>query len=71
MPTQHTSKPWNPAWVFLAAVLLAPTEVQAEYAPQVGEPHPDFLLPLIGSREPVSLSQFRGKPVLLMHFASW
>ena len=41
------------------------------YSPRVGEPHPDFVLPLIADREPVSLSQFRGKKVLLIHFASW
>lgn len=41
------------------------------YPPQVGTIHPDFILPKIDSREPVSLSQFRGKKVLLINFASW
>jgi hypothetical protein len=41
------------------------------YSPRVGQPHPDFVLPSITDREPVSLSQFRGKKVLLVHFASW
>lgn len=41
------------------------------YAPEVGKKHPDFTLPRIDSREPVSLSDFRGKKVLLMQFASW
>ena len=41
------------------------------YAPRVGEVHPDFVLPRIDTREPVSLSQFRGKKVLLIHLASW
>ncbi len=43
----------------------------ASYAPKVGERHPDFTLPTIGDRTPVSLSNFRGKKVLLIQFASW
>ena len=43
----------------------------APYAPKVGERHPDFTLPTIGDRTPVSLSDFRGKKVLLIQFASW
>jgi hypothetical protein len=41
------------------------------YAPEVGQRHPDFTLPTIGDRRPVSLSDFRGKKVLLIQFASW
>ncbi len=41
------------------------------YSPRVGQAHPDFILPGIVDREPVSLSQFRGRKVLLVHFASW
>ena len=40
-------------------------------SPRVGERHPDFTLPTIGDRTPVSLSNFRGKKVLLIQFASW
>jgi hypothetical protein len=43
----------------------------ASYAPKVGQRHPDFTLPRIGDRAPVSLSDFRGKKVLLIQFASW
>ncbi len=43
----------------------------ASYAPKVGEKHPDFTLPTVGDRTPVSLSDFRGKKVLLIQFASW
>jgi peroxiredoxin len=43
----------------------------ASYAPKVGETHPDFTLPTIGDRTPMSLSDFRGKKVLLIQFASW
>jgi peroxiredoxin len=42
----------------------------ASDAPKVGEKHPDFTLPTIGDRTPVSLSDFRGKKVLLIQFAS-
>ena len=43
----------------------------ASYAPKVGQRHPDFTLPTIGDRTPVSLSSYRGKKVLLIQFASW
>lgn len=43
----------------------------AGYSPRVGQSHPDFTLPSIVDREPISLSQFRGRKVLLIHFASW
>jgi len=43
----------------------------ASYAPKVGQRHPDFTLPRIDDRAPVSLSDFRGKKVLLIQFASW
>ena len=41
------------------------------YSPCAGRPHPDFTLPNIADRKPVSLSQFRGRKVLLIHLASW
>jgi len=41
------------------------------YAPEVGKRHPDFTLPRADDRRPVSLSDFRGRKVLLLHFASW
>jgi len=50
---------------------LAGPSNAAGYSPQVGQLHPDFTLPGIADREPVSLSQFRGRKVLLIHFASW
>ncbi len=46
-------------------------EEPSGYAPQVGELHPDFVLPQLEDRQAVSLAQFRGKKVLLIHFASW
>ena len=57
------------------ALLLVAVGQQAavadEYRLQAGQPHPDFVLPRIDNGEPVALSQFRGKKVLLIHFASW
>jgi hypothetical protein len=54
-------------------MLLAstPRAWAASYAPKIGQRHPDFTLPTIGDRSPVSLSSFRGKKVLLIQFASW
>lgn len=62
--------------VLFAQMLLACTTVigltQAdEYQPVVGTEHPDFTLPDLATGRPVSLSDFRGKPVVLIHFASW
>ena len=54
--------------VFLSSTARASAE---SYAPKVGERHPDFTLPRIDDGAPVSLSNFRGKKVLLIQFASW
>ncbi len=48
----------------------APSDADG-YSLRVGQVHPDFTLPDIADRKPVSLSQFRGRKVLLVHFASW
>lgn len=50
--------------------LLAVGEA-ANYEPRVGQPHADFVLPTVENGKAVSLSQFRGKKVVLIHFASW
>ncbi len=50
--------------------LLLASQVAA--APStVGERHPNFTLANIVDAKPVSLSDFRGKKVLLIQFASW
>lgn len=41
------------------------------YRPLVGQRHQEFKLPNIVTREKVHLSDFRGRKVLLIHFASW
>jgi hypothetical protein len=44
---------------------------EASYSPKVGSQHSGFVLPAIDDGHAVALSQFRGKKVLLIHFASW
>jgi hypothetical protein len=39
--------------------------------PKAGERHADFTLANIADGKPASLSDFRGKKVLLIQFASW
>ncbi len=51
-------------------ILAAPLSA-GQYSPRVGQPHPDFMLPNLANGEPVSLLQFRGRKVLLIHFSSW
>ena len=58
----------------LITLLLCATHAVSslgQYQPRVGQPHPNFLLPRIDNRSPLSLAQFRGQKVLLIHFASW
>ncbi len=58
----------------LSALMAATTMLSAaaeDYAPRVGKPHPEVLLPSIADGKPVSLLQYRGRKVLLIHFASW
>ena len=37
----------------------------------VGQPYPDFVLPRIDGNLPLKLSDYRGRKLLLVHFASW
>jgi peroxiredoxin len=47
-----------------------PLALAALLVQQVGEPHPDFALPRLDGTIG-RLSDFRGKKVALIHFASW
>lgn len=63
-----------PAIISVAAILLLASDSHAQvanYSPKVGEPHADFILPSIDDGTAIQLSAYRGKKVLLMHFASW
>lgn len=53
------------------ALFCAVDSSAADYVPRVGDYHPEVTLPRIDASGPVSLSDFRGKKVLLIHFASW
>ena len=41
------------------------------YPVPVGAVHPDFRLPNVMDGKPVSLKDFQGRKVILVHFASW
>ncbi len=41
------------------------------YRPAVGQEHFDFVLPSIEVGTEIRLSDYRGKKILLFHFASW
>lgn len=45
-------------------------ESNRAFGTHLGQIHPDFLLPMLGGGFG-RLSDYRGKKVLLMHFASW
>lgn len=55
----------------VASLLCTVVALAEDYGPRVGHRHPEMTLPRIDTRAPVSLSDFRGKKVLLIHFASW
>lgn len=74
----------NPIWlipVLVCSTLLtfgrpklaaaADESAAAVYRAVVGQPHPDFVLPRIDNHQPLRLSDYRGRKVLLIHFASW
>lgn len=65
--------------IFVLVVLL-PQDADAQrrrgqqrqrYPIPVGATHPDFKLPNVQDGNPISLSDYRGKKVVLVHFASW
>ena len=41
------------------------------YRPTVGKLHVDFEMPSVADDKPIKLSDFAGKKVLLINFASW
>lgn len=63
---------WKQLIVIIGWACLMTFDCNADgYAPRIGEIHPDIVLPSLADREPVALSQFRGRKVLLVHMASW
>jgi hypothetical protein len=59
------------AVALVTAVIIPSIVCAAGYQPMLGEHHPEFTLPDIVTGKPVSLSDYRGKKVLLIQFASW
>ncbi len=57
--------------LLLLSILGSNAFGQSQYPTPVGKIHPDFKLPSIDGDKTISLSDFRGKKVLLVHFASW
>jgi hypothetical protein len=60
-------------FAIVASVLASSSSLaqHERYRPEVGKPHPEIVLPRIDNGESVSLAAYRGKKVLLIHFASW
>lgn len=60
--------------VLLVLVSLSASQSRGDAPPvvgtRVGQVHPDFLLPKLDGKFG-RLSDYRGKKVLLIHFASW
>lgn len=54
-----------------AALTLQHAASPAPVGVQVGEPLQDVVLPTIDGKSTVRLSELRGKPLLLLQFASW
>lgn len=69
-------KKFNPMWmiiiVVVAVTLVAVTVLSANTAKvaTVGQPAPDFTLRTVDG-EQISLSQFKGKPVIINFWATW
>ena len=57
--------------VLASVAALAPVADAGPYEANIGQRHADFTLPEIRTGKPVALSDFRGKKVLLIRFASW
>ena len=59
--------------VLWLAVIGSPQSARAQgnYPVPVGEAHPDFQLVDVNDSSLVRLSDYRGRKVLLIHFASW
>jgi hypothetical protein len=63
----------NLVWIALVGS-LAPVAAAAEgpvIGLEVGQVHPQIVLPSLEGKRPLALSDFRGKKVILIEYASW
>ena len=65
---------WAALMPLFACLTLMPVPAHADQEPTigtaVGEAYPDFVLPTLEGKD-VRLSDYQGRKVLLIHFASW
>ncbi len=62
------------ALVSLAAAIgihASPGEANLSIGTEVGQVYPNYILPSLSNGRPVALSQFRGRKIILLQFASW
>jgi hypothetical protein len=57
--------------ILLTISLPAVAKDSSLFPPKIGKPHPPLALWNLSHDESVSITAFRGKKVLLIHFASW
>jgi hypothetical protein len=62
---------WTLALLMSTNSIARCQEITSRYEPVLGKPHADFALPSIDDNSKITLSDFRGKKVVLIHFASW
>ena len=58
-------------WGQAAMIGALSAQRSPRYPVPVGALHSDFKLPDVQGGQPISLSDYRGKKTLLVHFASW
>ena len=59
------------ATLAIALMAFMSFTIHGQAIPKPGEPAADFVLPNIQDGKQLRLSDYRGKKVLLIHFASW
>ena len=57
--------------LLLGGLFVSGIQAQSRYPVAVGDVHPDFTLVDVETGSPVSLSDYQGRKVLMIHFASW
>lgn len=58
-------------WIIIVVFLSRQSELGSEQIDVEGKPAPDFTLPLLFGDGEVTLSEMKGKPVMLNFWASW